>query len=418
MKIATQDCRKHKIMLFDLDFRGHHGSYIQHLITYWSNHTLPGKLDIVVVPEFVKRYPVVAELADSSSSINLISITSEEETNLKTVNSVFDRFLRSFQEWRLVEKYTEITGCDHCLLMFLDSLLWRIPFGIKPSCSISSIFFRPMRHYRNFSNYQPTAREIFWELREKLGLPRILYSKSSENFFCLDPFAVDYISKLYGETKTNIVYLPDPVQTYDTSLQQVQELNQHLAIETGRKVFLLFGSLSQRKGICELLEAIKILSPELSRQICLLIIGPFEEETQHLSKLIEDICQSQPVQIIGRYEFVIDRQIEPYFKIADFILAPYQRHVGMSAILARAAAADRPVLSSDFGLMGEVARSFGLGVTVNSAIPQNIADGLALCLTEPAASLCDHEKMKQFAEQNKAERFGKVIFDNVLSQPK
>ncbi|MGL4882630.1 MAG: glycosyltransferase, partial [Waterburya sp.] len=317
--------------------------------------------------------------------------------------------------WRLVKKYTKIIGCTHCLLMFFDSLLWRMSFGIKPSCSISSIFFRPISHYRNFDNYLPSSREHFWEFREKIGLSRILTSGRIENFFCLDPLAVDYFSKL--DNKTNIVYLPDPVQTYNTSLQQVKNLNQHLGIEIGRKVFLLFGSLSKRKGICELLEAIKNLSFEFSRQLCLLIVGPFEEQELQESTLIEikNICQSQAVQIICHNEFVIDSQIEPYFKIADFILAPYQHHVGMSAILVRAAAANKPVLSSDFGLMGEVTRRSGLGIVVDSEKSTSIADGLALCLTKPTASLCDYEKMKQFAEQNKAEKFATTIFQNILS---
>ncbi len=413
-----QDLNQRKIMLFDLDCRGHHSSYILHLITAWRDRILPGKLDIVVTPEFVKQYPDVIESGESEqSNINFISISLKEEANLKTVSSPLDRFQRSFQEWRLLKKYIKITGCDHCLLMFLDSLLWRMSFGIRPPCSISSIFFRPIRHYRFFDNYQPSSRELFWELREKLGLPRILALEQLENFFCLDPLAVNYFSKLYGETNaTNIVYLPDPVQTYNTSLQQVEDLHQHLGIETGRKVFLLFGSLTERKGIYELLEAIKILSPELSRQLCLLIIGPFEgQQSQKLKPLIKHISQSQPIQIICHNQFVTDSQIEPYFKIADFVLTPYQRHIGMSAILARAAAANKPVLSADFGVMGEVARSFGLGITVNSEVPQDIADALARCLTEPTASLCDYGKMKQFAEQNKAEQFAKVIFDNIFS---
>lgn len=418
---VIQDLSQRKIMLFDLDCRGHHSSYILHLITYWRDRTLPGKLDIVVTPELVKQYPDILKPAESEqSNINFIAITLKEEANLKTVTSALDRFQRSFQEWRLVKKYIEITDCDHCLLMFLDSLLWRMSFGIKPSCSISSIFFRPIRHYRFFDNYQPSSRELFWEWREKLGLPRILALEQLENFFCLDPLAVNYFSKVYSETNgTNIVCLPDPVQTYNTSLQQVENLNQDLGIEAGRKVFLLFGSLSERKGLHELLEAIKTLSPELSRQLCLLIIGPFEgQQSQKLKPLIKQISQSQPIQIICHNKFVTDSQIEPYFKIADFVLTPYQRHVGMSAILVRAAAANKPVLSADFGAMGEVVRSFGLGITIDSEVLQSITDGLARCLTEPTASLCDYKKMKQFAEQNKAEQFAKVIFDNIFSSSK
>jgi glycosyltransferase involved in cell wall biosynthesis len=414
--MALQNLREdQKIMLFDLDIRGHHAGYIQHLINYWHNQNLPGKLDIIVVPEFIRRFPEVVKLAKSTSAdINFIPIATEEEANLKTVRSTPERFQRSFQEWRLLKKYIKVTNCAHCLLMFFDSLLWRMCFGIKSPCLISSIFFRPVTHYRNFSNYEPSFIERFWEFREKVGLTPVLTSGDLENVFCLDPLAVDHLSKQYRET--NIVYLPDPVQIYNSSSQQVEALRQSLGIETGRKVFLLFGVLSQRKGIYELLEAVKSLSPKLNQKLCLLMVGPIDEQLKiELNQMISDISQSHPIQIICRYNFISDQQIEPYFKIADTILAPYQRHVGMSAILVRAAAANKPVLSSDYGLMGEVTRAFGLGLVVDSEAPEEIAYGLTRYLTEPATNLCNYHQMKQFAEQNKAERFAEVVFENILS---
>jgi len=402
-------------MLFDLDCRGHHASYIQYLIIHWHNHDLSGSLDIVVTNKFVEQYPILVELTNSTkSNIKFIPITSEEEKKLKTVYSALDRFQRSFQEWQLIDKYTKITGCDHCLIMFFDSLLWRMSFRIKPSCSMSGIFFRPISHYRNFPNFRPSSRERFWEFREKMGLSRMLALGCMENFFCLDPLAAKYYSQLYSET--NITYLPDPVKTYNISQEQTDKLELNLEIEAGRKIFLLFGSLTDRKGVYQLLEAIKTLSPELSQQLCLLIIGPVEENKNKIDMLVKETTEFKPVQIICRDEYVMDREIQPYFKISDVILAPYQRHVGMSSILVRAATASKPVLASDYGLMGQVTSSNKLGITVNSEFPQGIADGLALCLSEPADNLCNHEKMREFAEQNKAEQFSQVILSRITSQ--
>jgi glycosyltransferase involved in cell wall biosynthesis len=94
-------------------------------------------------------------------------------------------------------------------------------------------------------------------------------------------------------------------------------------------------------------------------------------------------------------------------------LAPYQRHVGMSGILLLAAAAGKPVLSSDYGLMGELVRRYGLGITVDSTVPSEIAKGLMRCLTEPATVLVDLDRMESFAEQHSAERYAKTIFEQL-----
>jgi glycosyltransferase involved in cell wall biosynthesis len=99
--------------------------------------------------------------------------------------------------------------------------------------------------------------------------------------------------------------------------------------------------------------------------------------------------------------------------MADVILAPYQRHVGMSGILLLAAAAQKPVLSSNYGLMGEIVRRYELGLTVDSTEPKEIAKGLTRFLVEDSDKLCDRAKMKSFAEQNSAEEFARVIFEHL-----
>jgi glycosyltransferase involved in cell wall biosynthesis len=187
-----------------------------------------------------------------------------------------------------------------------------------------------------------------------------------------------------------------------------------LGIEANRQIFLLFGALNGRKGIYQLLEAIQLLPTSLCQKLCLLLVGE-SSITSQLKIQIDAVCQVRPVQIIGRYEFIPEQDVQVYFQLADVILAPYQRHVGMSGILLLAAAAQKPVLSSDYGLMGEMVRRYSLGLTVDSTNPSAIAKGLTQLLLEPPSSACDRDKMKSFAQQNSAERFARIIFEQLLS---
>ena len=398
-------------MLFDLCIEGHHVGYIQHLIKYWCEQKLPGHLDVVVIPEFLEQHANVVDisLGCSQKNINFVAITLEEQTALDSPYSFTGRLKRAFQEWQLIRKYANSLGSTHCLLMFFDSVFSRMALGVKSPCPMSGIFFRPMLHYSNFANYVPSPIERVWRWREKLSLSQILRSGYFQNFFSLDPVAVEYLEQL--PSKTNILHLPDPVQIYNDYPSQLEELRESLSIDPGRQVFLLFGAISERKGIYQLLEALRTLPPDLCQKLCLLFIGPIDpQEKEGFKARIVEISQSLPVQIICRDKFVTDREIQPYFQIADVILAPYQRHVGMSAILVRAAAAEKPVLSSDYGLMGEITRRYGLGLTVDSADPSEIAKGLTRFLFKSPASLGDRAKMKQFAEQNTAEQFASTIF--------
>lgn len=407
-----------KFMLFELDHRGHHPGYVQHLVKYWCEQELSGHLDLLVSPTFMQQHANIVDIALGSNQKNIefIPISGEEEAALvegqKLADSFTGRIQRAFQEWYLLRKYAISLGISHCLIMYLDSILLRLALGAKFPCPFSSIYFRPIFHYSDFANYVPAGKEGVWQWRDKFCLPRLLNNPQLQTVFCLDPFAVEQLDKF--QSKGQIVYLPDPVQIYNDSETQLEKLRNSLGIKPDRQVFLFFGVLTERKGIHQLLDAINLLPPNLGQKLCLLLIGPFELNVQEqIKRRIAEISQSLPIQIIGRHEFVTDQAVQPYFQIADVILAPYQRHIGMSAILVRAAAAQKPVLSSDFGLMGEVTRRYGLGLTVDSSVPSEITKGLQSFLLESPRKLCDQEKMNRFAEQNQAKKFASVIFQNL-----
>jgi glycosyltransferase involved in cell wall biosynthesis len=228
--------------------------------------------------------------------------------------------------------------------------------------------------------------------------------------FCLDPFAVEKLNQRYSPPKA--VALPDPVTANSVSPSQVATLRQRLGIEPHRRVFLLFGALTERKGVFQLLEAFRQQSSQLCQQMCLCLVGESRLASKIESRL-SDICQIKPLQAIQQYEFIPDEQVDAYFQIADVVLAPYQRHVGMSGILLLAAAAEKPILSSDYGLMGELVRRHRLGLCVDSTSPAAIAKGLAQFLSSDTEQWCDRASMRAFAEQNAAEKFAQTIFQRL-----
>jgi len=419
-RLSRTGDRTDKVMLFELDYRGHHPGYVQHLVKYWCNQNFPGQLDVLVSQQFAQHHSNVVGLGSDQKNVRFVTITSQEQEQLFESADLGDSFTgriqRSFQEWNLLRQYTAQLGTTHCMLMYFDTLLLRLALNSKLSCPFSGIYFRPVFHYSSFANYRPARKEHLWQWRDQVCLRRILNSSKLDTLFCLDPIAVEHINQLDAQSRA--MFLPDPVQIYPPSTSQLDELRATLKIQPGRKVFLLFGVLTKRKGIDQVLEAIATLSAAQCQQVCLLLIGPIpKEDREELQARIANLTQSHPVQVVGRHEFVTDEAIQPYFQIADVILTPYQRHIGMSAILVRAAAAQKPVLSSDFGLMGEVTRRYQLGLAVDSEHVQQLAAAIGRFLVEPAEQLCDRQKMQQFAEQNDAAKFASTVFQQIRSQP-
>lgn len=400
-----------ELMLFDLSIYGHHPSYIQHFIEYWTKQNSSESLYVVVSPKFLQVHADVVERAKNySSSINFLSITTAEEAKLKARTSGINRNIRAFQEWYLLCKYATTLQVSNCLIMYLDTCLLPLALGIKPPCQFSGIYFRPTFHYPEFSNYSPSFKQRLQHWREKFILKRALRHSRLQTLFSLDPFAVEQINSLHSQAK--VVHLPDPV-TLPNGKLSLNNLKQHLRIDENRKVFLLFGALTGRKGIYQLLDAVVLLPTEVCQKLCLLFVGESsDKEKAAIAALIATARQAKPIQIVEYYQFVPEQDVQAYFQLADVVLAPYQNHVGMSGILLLAAAAQKPVLSSNYGLMGEIVRRYRLGVTVDSTKPNEIAKGLAYCL-QSLEKLGDRHQMELFANQNTAEKFARTILQNL-----
>jgi glycosyltransferase involved in cell wall biosynthesis len=394
-----------RLLIFELSVGGHYPGYIQHLVRYWGETHQPGRLDVVVTPQFLVQHRDVVETAGPHAGVFFTAITAAEAARLSDRRSGRSRAQRAFQEWRLLQHYAQ--PADHCLIPYIDTRQLPLALGLTLPCDFSGIYFRPTFHYPDLLGTRPNRREQRQQWREQLLLGRMLAHRQLKTLFCLDPFVLEPLRSF--KTQVQTLYLPDPVQIYAHPPERVEQLRQHLGLEPQRRIFLLFGALDERKGIEPLLSAIATLPSDQAQTLCLLLVGPLAPELKTpVTDQIAYLRQTLPVQIVCVDGFVPDHEIQPYFHLADVILAPYQRHVGMSAILVRAAAAQTPTLASDYGLMGEITRRYQLGLTVDASQPAAIAAGLTTLLTQPLAPVGD--RAQAFAAQNTARQFAQTIF--------
>ncbi len=405
-----------RLMLFDLSINGHHPIYIQHLIQWWGKHQLPFDLDIVVSPRFIQHHTDVIDLATKYNhcSIQFIPISEQEENEFKPHNlGPLQRMQRSFQEWNLLCRYAEKFKSDHCLILYFDPYQLPLILAERSPCPISGIYFRPTFHYQNFTQCRLTRRDRIQQVREKLLLRQVFRNPQLKTLFSLDPFAVKYLQKF--QKKVQVLPLADPIVEALVSSKQILQLRERLGVEGNRQIALLFGALTGRKGIYETLDALLDLPSQLQSSLCIVLAGQVNlQDHKRLVAKIAEIHSASAVQIISQFEFLIESEVPVYFQMADIVLAPYQHHVGMSGILLQAAVAGKPVLSSNFGLMGEMVKKYRLGLAIDSSKPSEIATGLSSLLVRNNAKPFDVVQMKIFAQENSADKFARVIFDGVL----
>lgn len=388
------------ILIFEPDASGHHSGYLYHLIINFLQNDYSYKLIILVSPDFFLKHPQIIQKT-LSPRVQWIKFSEKEFVEWKKPKSVFKR---SVLEWDLFCQYAKKYNSVFGFFMYIDYLQLAVLTQPAPPCSISGILFRP-----TLVNYPANSwkeRLNYW--RKNITLKYFVKNKNLDSLFNLDPFATDYILKNWNTEK--VKFLPDPVQLYPTTKTK-SEVKTSLGIDESKTVFLIFGFLDSRKGIADVMKAIGKISGETSQKGCLLIVGPWEENERKLFNIqLPKIQQTTNFQIVVKDGFVKDEDIQQYFKVADYAFALYNKHFGMSAIMVRAAAAQKPLISSNFGLIGKIVVENELGITIDNDLKEKLE-----MLLNNEISIGNKEKMRAFAELNQADNYAKVILEHFKS---
>ena len=385
------------ILIFEPDASGHHSGYLSHLIINFLQNDYPYKLIVLVSPDFFIKHSQILQKT-LSPRIQWIKLSDNEFLDWQKPKTVFKR---SILEWDLFCQYAKKYNAVLGFFMYIDYLQLAVLTQPAPPCPISGILFRP-----TLVNYPATSlKEKLNYWRKNITLKYFVKNKGLDSLFNLDPFATAYIKENWHTDK--VQFLPDPVQVYPTTKTKL-EVKVRLGIDESKIVFLIFGYLDSRKGIADVMEAIGEISREKSKKGCLLIVGPWEENERRLFDIqLPKIRQVTDFQIIVQDNFVKDENIQQYFKVADYAFALYNRHFGMSAIMVRAAAAQKPLIASNFGLMGKIVVENELGITIENDLKEKME-----MLLENVISIGNKEKMKAFADLNQAENYAKVILEH------
>jgi glycosyltransferase involved in cell wall biosynthesis len=420
---AEADLRRH--LIFDLSRHIHLPTYLQYLLEFSCEKGCVGELFILVWHTFIRSHADVVRLADKSPrrNVHFVTLTRKERERKKELEAAdtgvaiaLAELLRAgsaaryaaLYDWELLGRYAASVGATHSTVIHLDSYLPLLASGGAAPGPLSGIYFGPTFHYGDFGDGAAKSEQDPRALREKFVLARALRDPGLRTLFFLDPFAAERAGALDGGEKVR--FLPDPVRLPAPAPAHVTALREALGIELGRRVFLLFGHLSRRKGAAELLAAVRHLPPELCRRLCLLFVGEsnpaYEKE---LTAAVTDAQARAPVQVVTHLRYVPHGEVPSYFHLADVVLAPYPRHAGMSGIVLLAAAAGRPVLTSSYGLLGELTRRRNLGLAVDVTRPAALAEGLQRFLLADPASLCDRGEIDRLTQEHEADRFAAAL---------
>ena len=395
-------------LLFDPYAGGHHAEHVRHILRGWQARY--GKCDdhrvtVAVAPKLLADHPDLLELGNELSPRIRF-------TEIESVADLDGRLLAAGLWHRhAVTQAINRHRPTHVLLLYFDHAQLALGLGLRFSfpVSLSGILFRPSFHYGEFETDTPPLRERVTRLRKRLVLQGALQNPHLATVFTLDPSAVPAISSLSRGAKA--VALPDPVDpTPSIPEASVEAVRAAYGVEEGRTLALLFGLLAERKGVFALIDALRLLPSSAAQRLTVLFAGAIRPEIHdRLRAAAEGIG---PPTLLLHDTFVPDDEVQNLIGASDLILVPYQRHIGSSGVLIRAAAAGRPVLGQDYGVVGQQITQHRLGRTVDSTQPEALAAALVSFLEHPSEGF-DAAMARDFAERNTVSAYQRVLFDHL-----
>ena len=144
------------------------------------------------------------------------------------------------------------------------------------------------------------------------------------------------------------------------SNEQNSALKSELGIESNDFVFIFVGRLVADKGINELIEAFNELCSDL-KGIKLLLVGPFEDELDPLSKKTKLLISSQDKIILTGYQ----NDVRPFFAISNSLVFPSYRE-GFPNVVMQSGAMGLPSIVTDINGCNEIIQTDYNGIVVPS----------------------------------------------------
>jgi hypothetical protein len=363
-----QSLNNNSLLIFEPQTRGHHLSWLRYVTEDFLSDGFRLTISADLRPQAGEL--VIAQLSEFEKDITLISAFDH------------DGKWRKGSKTDAIADCLEQSGASEVFMNNFDEIasdcLRRAAIGLYPPKSLqgrlNGIYFRP-RFLEN--TYLPPGNFI-----KHIGFQKLCRQKWINDIFFLDErlFASASVSRKYEPAVFH--FLPDPWDG-NFSISQ-KDARKQLNIPSDRFVFLNYGVGDKRKGLHLVLDAMQKMSPPSF----LLCAGQLKAERKILSGL-ESLEKQGRAKIMNRY--VSDNETDLCFCACDLVLLPYIRHFGSSSVLSKAAAAGKPVIVSDDGLLGERVRRWKLGLL----FPSGNARKLRKCMENLGKS--DNTRFQQAA---------------------
>ncbi len=391
--------------------------YIGLLYKHAYEKKLPFHIVFVLNPEIKRKLSLEEniELLPVKNVIDLIILSDDEV--IASTQKIF--LIRIINQWNLMKKFMKKTKADHGYFLHIDhvQLLLALRFPFVTGKKLSGLLFRPSIHDIYQDNLMSLTKKIRYY--NKKILYRLTLKNNDLSFIhTLDPYFKDFAQQKFSKGM-KVHYLPDPSPYPRNNICSNNDESiffKHIKSYGSRKIFLLFGGLAERKGILKVIDALKYIEEQYTKQIVVVFAGRIDTKIKatfydKIDKYNKETKNKIPILVEER--FIETNELACLLTCCDVVLAPYQRFVGSSGVLAWAVGAKKPIITQDYGLIGYQVRKYKLGIAVDTYNAKPISAGIQQMLMNYDDYALNTRGMNEFYDKCSPDNFTKTFFKDI-----
>ncbi len=356
-------------LIYDRDANGHHLDYLGFLINFLLTQPAETRANYL----FVVNHAAKERFDYALNDIHFYFLSEEY---IRTSDAQRNILTRAAFEFEFLENLADQYGINHIVFMFLD--IFQVEIGkrtrIQNSIKLSGILFIPFRgQYEDNSSWKRRLKTKLKGFRKFLQMRWLLQNKNVETIFILnDRKCVEEFNSKFGR---RFKLLPDPIDTQVSTNATRQELIKKYDIPAHKKLLLIYGMLSPKKNIENILAALAHLGKDERQNLCLLFAGEVEAYYQeHLVRIIAEAELCFPEMSFIKHSYFFNPvATDEIFMVSDLILVPYINFFNSSNVIGLSAKHNKPLIASKYGVMADLVKEYKLGALTDPNSPAEIA---------------------------------------------
>lgn len=366
------DMTKDTILVIEPDFSGHRWRYAE-----WAAQACieAGYRCVIVTSSANATHPLAQRLAADGRTAGLAELqitfveppTEAPRAGLASISYV--RYFRLFQH--LYRTVSREYGVAMVMVPYVDYFFYALPllgspFGTTPWAGIT---MRATFHHHEAGVRAP-RRPLINAVKAQL-FRRAIRAKGLKTLLTIDPTLADWCAKHPEPGAAPVQYLADP--SPDARVIDPLLARQKLGMSAHRQYVLVYGAISERKGIYELVQALtaRVDAPTL------VIAGSQDMDAR--ATLQRALTQLSPAPVV--LDRFIDSDTEnDLFSACDVVWLGYKGHYGMSGVLVQAYRFAKPLIATADGLIGWFCRDGELGPVIDNLSSDSINSALDTAL--------------------------------------